>query len=484
MLRTFDKAEYLKFEDFIKSPYHNKNSNVIKLYSVIKKYSPDFISEELDKEIVWKKIFPEKEYNYGTMKNLIHELSKLGMKFIMLEEFEKNKIEKDLTLMNALSSKNIVKLFSVKLNELERRYSMDSFKDEDFHVNDFYSAYSKISWMKIFFYNTNAINSFSEKDVLNGSAMFIYSFLIYLIKHYNNILAISFDLNFSTEKNLIAVFLNEISPEFIENLLKIVKVNSEKDHKILTVFGNMANTFLNKGSVENYMEFKTSLIENIDIFPKVDLQDLFYCLSNSLMNLNVEKIDFGKERLEVYNAMIKSNIILKPDGTIAFIDFQVYLWLAFFANEFDTIEKFKEKFIKKIAPENSEYARKFCEALSLFGKGRYDEVLSIISSTEYLGFISKVNTKKLKVMCLYELNDYDNFENENKSLYHFLKNNKSLSPAARNGIKNLFDKINRMFKLKMKFNSYDSEKLLKEISLESINKSSWLNKKIMEFEKK
>ena len=87
-------------------------------------------------------------------------------------------------------------------------------------------------------------------------------------------------------------------------------------------------------------------------------------------------------------------------------------------------------------------------------------------------------------MCLYELNDYDNFENENKSLYHFLKNNKSLSPAARNGIKNLFDKINRMFKLKMKFNSYDSEKLLKEISLESINKSSWLNKKIMEFEKK
>lgn len=484
ILRTFDKYEFLKFEDFIKSPYHNKNSNVIKLFSEIKKYSPDFDCSELNKEIVWKKLYPEKAYNYGTMKNLIHELSKLGMKFIVLEEFEKDKLEKDKTLLTALSSRNINKLFSVKLNEIERRYSVDSFKEEDFHVNDFYSSYSKISWMKIFFYNTNIINSFTEKDLLNGSAMFIYSFLIYLIKHYNNILAISYDLNFSTDKNLIAVFLKEISSDIFDKLLKIVKVNSERDYKILCVFRNMCNTFFNKESVEYYMEFKTSLIKNIDIFSREDSKDLFICLSNSLLNLNVEKIDYGKERLEIMNAMIKGNIFSKPDGTVAFIDFQVYLWLAFYANEFDTIEKFSGKFIKKITNENSEFAQKLCEALLLFGKGSYDKVLSIISSTEYLDFMSKVNIKKLKVMCLYELDDYESFENENKSLYHFLKNNKSLSPTARNSINGLFDKINRLFKLKLDFNSYDSKKLLKEISIQSVNKSSWLYKKISEFENK
>ncbi|HMS64399.1 MAG TPA: hypothetical protein PKD83_03995, partial [Ignavibacteria bacterium] len=121
------------------------------------------------------------------------------------------------------------------------------------------------------------------------------------------------------------------------------------------------------------------------------------------------------------------------------------------------------------------------EALLLFGKGSYDKALSIITSIEYLDIMSKVNIKKFKVMCLYELKDYESFENEYKSVYHFLKNNKSLSPAARNGIKNLFDKINRLFKLKMNFNSFDSKLLLNEISLESTNKSSWLNKKIIEF---
>jgi 6-pyruvoyl-tetrahydropterin synthase len=483
ILSTFDKAELLKFEDFIKSPYHNKNSNVIKLFTEIKKYSPVFDSAELIKETVWKKLYGEKAYNYGTMKNLIHEISKLGMKFIVLEEFEKNKLEKDVTLLTSLSSRNIAKLFSVKLNELERRYSMASFKEEDFHVNDFYSAYSKISWMKIFFYNTSIINSFTEKDILNGSAMFIYSFLIYLIKHYNNILAISYDLNFNTDKNLTAVFLKEISPDLIEKLLKIVKVNSERDYRILNVFRNMSDTFLNKENIEYYMKFKTSLIESIDIFSREDSKDLFICLSNSLLNLNTSKIDYGKERLEIMNAMIKGNIFSKPDGTVAFIDFQVYLWLAFYANEFNAIEKFSGKFIRKISTDNSEYAKKLCEALILFGKGSFDKVLSIISSTDYLDFMSKVNIKKLKVMCLYELNDYESFENENKSLYHFLKNNKSLSLTARNSINGLFDKINKLFKLKLDFNSYDYEKLLNEISNDSINKSSWLNKKISEFEK-
>ena len=79
ILRSFDKEELTKFEDFLNSPYHNKNRNTLRLFTVVKKYFPNFKSEELNKEIVWKKLFPDKDYNYGVMKNQIHELSKLCM---------------------------------------------------------------------------------------------------------------------------------------------------------------------------------------------------------------------------------------------------------------------------------------------------------------------------------------------------------------------------------------------------------------------
>ena len=53
ILRTFSKQELIKFEDFVRSPYFNKKENVVKLFLEIKKYAPEFESENLDKEKVY-----------------------------------------------------------------------------------------------------------------------------------------------------------------------------------------------------------------------------------------------------------------------------------------------------------------------------------------------------------------------------------------------------------------------------------------------
>ena len=89
--------------------------------------------------------------------------------------------------------------------------------------------------------------------------------------------------------------------------------------------------------------------------------------------------------------------------------------------------------------------------------------------------------KQLKAKCLYELNEQDIFENEFKAMYHFLKNNKSLSIRFKADTKIIFDRINRLFRLKENFDRYEFEKLNKEISGSSLNKASWFNEKIREF---
>jgi len=59
VLRTFSKNEISRFDEMIHSPYFNKSSTVIKFWSVIKNYSPDFDSEELKRETIYKKVFPK-----------------------------------------------------------------------------------------------------------------------------------------------------------------------------------------------------------------------------------------------------------------------------------------------------------------------------------------------------------------------------------------------------------------------------------------
>ena len=481
ILRTLSKEESLKFEDFINSPYHNKSSNTIKLYSILRKYSPDFTSEDLDKELVWKKLFPGKEYNYGTMKNLIHELTKLAMKFIVLEEFEENILEKDIILMNCLHERNIPKLFKVKMNELDRQFVKDSFQKDYFFVNDFYAAFSKINWIKIYHNRANNLNAVTEKDLIDSSATFIYSFLIYLFKYYNNVLTDSLNQNFSMEKNILPVFLKEISPEIIEKLLSIVKQYSERDHKILSVFWKMSRSQLDGQNIEYYLDFKRSLNENIKILSKWDAKDLFSLMGNSLNTIDPSKLNIDKELLDISNSMVDNNIFFNRDGSMTTSDFLLYIWRAFNAGDYESIENFTAKHLKKIHKDNIQYSRNISEAFLLFGKGRFEEVLALITSLQHPNFILKVRMKHLKVKCLYELNDYITFESEYRSVYHFLKNNKSLSAKVKSDTKYLFDKIYQMFRLKEKFSSYEIEVLRKEISTGSLNKRSWLNVKINEF---
>ncbi len=473
MLRSFDRDELMLFEDFLKSPYHNKNNNVIKLFNSIKKYCPDFDNENLDKEIVWKNLYPEKKYNYGVMKNLIHELSKLGMKFIVIEEFEGNRLEKDTILLNGLNNRNIKKLFNVKMKEIERNYNKDTFNKEYFFVNDFYSEYSKMKWIKIYHCRANNIDAVTENDVISSSAMFIYSFLIYLFKYYNNVLSDSNDKNIPLDKNVLAVFLKEISPEIIDRLLEVVKQHSERDYKVLTVYRNMSLSQLNKKSIEHYLEFKKSLNKNIGVFSKWDVKDLSICLSNSLNNLDASAIDLEKEYFEISDTLLSSNGIFNRDGTMTAADFNLYIWRAFNANRFEAIETFANKFIAKIPAEMRDYSSSIAEAYVSFGEKNFRKTLEIISRSEHPTFISKVRFKQLKAKCLYELDEFELFENEYKTIYHFLRNNKSLSSKFKDDTKMIFDLIRKLFRLRQKYTQYEYANLKKEISRSFLNKSNW-----------
>ncbi|HRB01639.1 MAG TPA: hypothetical protein PK294_14490, partial [Ignavibacteria bacterium] len=116
ILRTFTKQELIKFEDFVRSPYFNKKENVTKLFLEIKKYTPEFSNENLEKERVWGNIFPGKEYNYGIMKNLIHELTKLSESFITIEYSKLDKLENSIDLLVTLMERQATKVFSSKID--------------------------------------------------------------------------------------------------------------------------------------------------------------------------------------------------------------------------------------------------------------------------------------------------------------------------------------------------------------------------------
>ena len=120
IMRTFTKEDLAKFEDFVKSPFHNKKSNVVKLFLEVKKFYPKFDDKKLLKEDLWKKVFPKKDYNYGIMKNLIHDLTKLAESYLSHSHFISG-LSYDRHLIKELYRRNSYDAFLSKLEKFERK---------------------------------------------------------------------------------------------------------------------------------------------------------------------------------------------------------------------------------------------------------------------------------------------------------------------------------------------------------------------------
>jgi len=94
IFKTFEKTDLKRFEDFLKSPYFNKKTNVVALFNIIKTHFPDYKTENLKKETVWKKLYPDKNFNYGVMKNFIHDLTKLAENYLQTQILESGSFKK------------------------------------------------------------------------------------------------------------------------------------------------------------------------------------------------------------------------------------------------------------------------------------------------------------------------------------------------------------------------------------------------------
>lgn len=483
ILKTFSDEDFKKFESFLKSPYHNTISNVTKLFLTIKKYSPEFDNPELSNENVWRELFPDKIYNYGIMKNLIHELNKLGLNFITIETFSRQSLAKDTAAIYALILRNLTKLTVNKIRETERKTVNNPDYIDESGFTDYYFELFKISFMKEFYFAENRVEVLTETEINKTSSYLVYSFLIYLYKNYNNIVSRSLSRNYSTENNLTEILLNAIDPSVTEKLLNASKSDSIKDHNVLKVFSDMSNAFMNKKEVSYYFEFKKSFLENIDLFSKVDKRDLFICLLNSIDHKSFSELDIYNERFEVFNEFSKSGAFIWGNGVLYPSDFLLYIWMAFDADKFSEIKSFAGKFMEKLPADNRAFAFRISDALIQFGNGNFSEVLEFIAGEPTESFVIKIRLRQVKVKCLYEINDFESFESEKNSVYHFLKNNKMLSETVKNSIEMLYKWIFKMFRLRENFDPAEFNLLQKEISEFYKSKSTWFHQKLKEFEK-
>ncbi len=92
MLQSFDPLEIKELEDFVTSPFFNKNEDVVRLMQYLKRAWPEWKLRKMEKAAVFRKLFPGQVYNDQKLAHLMNQLLRLCEQYLAVRSFLANEL--------------------------------------------------------------------------------------------------------------------------------------------------------------------------------------------------------------------------------------------------------------------------------------------------------------------------------------------------------------------------------------------------------
>lgn len=477
MLRKLNAKEFKDLGDFVSSAFFNKNQSIIKLYTYVKKYYPEFNSGDLVKEKIYKNIFSGAEYNDGFMRTVIFYFTNLVEEYLAYISFKKNPVSNSLYLIEEFNSRKLEKPFLKKLTFVKN--NLDNAKIED--TQYYYYKYRFESIMAEYYnwrrYKIKDYKDYEDKSVLNLieyiTSCFLSGTLTYykFLEHKSHYEKVNFEL------------------KFLDSVIEYLKRNDDYFKNIPKIRIELFQLLLLKEEKLEYYEIlkKIYLSDSEDINP-YDKYSLGTVLQHFCIRMQYKgESKYMRERFELYKTMIENKYYINSSD-IYFDDilFGSIVLVATTLQEYEWTEKFINEHKELLAPQNKNNILNYCMARVCIGKGEFEKALKslmFIKSIKQIQF--KIVVRNLILITYYELSLFTQAFSMLDSHRHFVNNSLKYLPEERISMHvNFFKLYSKFLKVKEKANINDVYLLRKELNeTTNLSEQSWFQKKLEELEK-
>ncbi|HQY19916.1 MAG TPA: hypothetical protein PLX80_03615 [Ignavibacteria bacterium] len=441
-LRTLDKNEIKEFGKFIRSPYFNNRSEVIRFFNYIKKFFPEFKSNELKEEIIFKNVYPDKKYSSVMTRKLISLTLNLLLDFLTLEDFKENKNDYNVKMLDMLRKRKLPALF--------QKRSRITGKNLDISTLDIYYYEQKLKFTSIqngYFLNSDE-SSFVDglQNELNDLIEF---FLTGVILQFIRLSEWSRQLN------------KKFDLKFYDEILKYMSADDEREVTLYSMYFNML--MLLNTEDENY--FKKLIISRDTLKAKLGKIDDYnvQIVSMQYCHKKVQKgyPEYRKQMFEITKKLLAADLI--PDGFIEPYFFTNIVRNASLLNEFDWLDNFLSEYKHRLNPELSDEITNYSQAMIESAKGNFEKSLMHFSKIKIERSNMKLDMKNLLIIIYYELNFIEELISLIDTNKHFLQRDRSVSDSYRQVSLLLMNFVSELIKIKSSNKKISTHGLRKEI---------------------
>jgi len=392
IIRSFNNEEFKRFQEFLLSPYFNKNSNLIKIAEYFNKVMPDDDNDKLTNEKIWHVVYGKKEFNYGIMKNLIYEFKKITEKFLAVEHFDKEELTNDLFIIKEFNLRALGELFEKRIHSTKKKIEQSKID-----IDKLFSLYelNKIDSV----YKENLFRKESDKltndeDLSNSFLSYFFSSKFYLL--YNQLINSKF-LNSKPNLKSISIFI-----DLYENTFKGINILSD-------LYFYSVKMTMDPDNVGNYKNLKTLFFKNFDLIENASLNNFTSILTTYCqLTKPGSKINFVKEEFGIYCFVLEKGIY-NSDHKKYFDSnlFSRLVELSILLDKPDWCREFIDKYKKRLSPINKKIRTQIAEIFLQNHLKNYDYALEILSKAKPESIIENFKIRSIEIMIFFKLEDYE-----------------------------------------------------------------------------
>jgi len=456
-----------RFRDFVKSPYYNKNKNVIRLYEVLIKHHPEFNSKTFTEENIYRSVFGSGKYDYFKIKNISSDLYNLAMEFLKLVSNPATEFTGEFNLIVQLRLRKLFNLHKKLVLNLQEEFRENELKGSEFLYDNYLLARE-----------IQIVDLFEKPSSISGILDEFESFYEYLIFHllqYYNLM-----IHIGKENNV------KIDIKMIDEIVSFLEKGPVSNHPTTLAYQYLVLLKL-KQKEEYYFTLKDHYFKNFDSMDasaayRAHMYMFGYCAD--MYNFKGDR-RFVREGYELYKHSYLSERV--TSGELLYPDFVNFIKVFSRAGDTKLARKFISDYSAKLPEDQYENSMNFANAYILFCEGDLKNALVCISKVNFPLAILKIQVKILQVQLNYQLGYFEETRSLVDSFKKSLVKEEIISDLYKNSIISFLKSVVAIIRIKEETDYqkklFDFEKLVEEVKHFQMNHFGikfWLEDRIAE----
>ncbi|MBL4587058.1 MAG: hypothetical protein JKX84_08400 [Flavobacteriales bacterium] len=458
LLKALGSDEFKQLNDFVRSPFHNKNTKVIQLLEALHGHYPKFSSEQLTREALHARIFVDRPFNDLDIRRSMSQLALVVESFLGWSNMMQRPTELRVAQLRAFRKKGLQKHFvkSAKEATLMLETQQQSLHQ---HYQQFCILQERESFEEQFGGRRSETRLQQVSDHLDTFYMASKLKQSCAVVSYEQVFKHRYHIDLTTE--VLQLLENKTVESPLVNLYRFgLLTMSEPENE---------SHFINlKKLLQNSPDMEPSEERNIHVLGQN------YCIRN----MNRGRSEYINELFELYKLGLEKQVI-QSDLSQFPPAFKNIVSTGLKVKQFDWVEKFIHNYSDLIPKADRSDFRNFNLSRLRFDQGRFIEVKQLLQEVRFKDVFITLNARILLIKTFYELDEWDVLEHQIKSFKGFISRQKKLSYHA-----NIFmDNVRFISKLvRLNHNKKaDVEKLTAEVNGEkTLTEKSWILSKLTE----